>query len=245
MTCARLVRLAGIATALAFATTSWPQVRVLPSDSPPVIDGPRCDSSTTGSSIVGVHPVREGIWKGFTVFSVMCGPIKGDLLFGSSHNSLRFAVAQDPGQNRDAAFVPLPVRTELLRLLLQRFFATSGRRLAYSFATSSFPEIGARLAAASAASPAWDREAGQPRNSTVNEFTKRMMNEKETYPELSKVFRDVGYDLRVSGTEDVLVLSIKQMSAADKVFIKGQLLPTDKLPVSAATYFRLDKRLSN
>jgi hypothetical protein len=122
----------------------------------------------------------------------------------------------------------------MLRILLQRMFAAQGREPLYSFATSSFPEIGARLAAALAESSSWDREADRPRNATTGEFARRLMNQKETYPEFAEVFGSLGYNLRVSGIENIFVLTVNGMSAADKAFITVPLLPSDKLPVSVA-----------
>jgi hypothetical protein len=184
--------------------------------------------------------VLRGIWKGYTVFGVACGAIEAHLLHGGS-NSLVFTLARGIGHQSSAASIPLSIRTALLRHLVQRFFTTTSRRTLYSFATNAFPELGARLAAASAASPEWNRAIGQPFNDEVSNFVKDLMNEKQTYPELSAVFADLGYDLRVSGIENILVLRVNQMNPEDRVYVSVPLLPTDELPVSAATYFKLKK----
>jgi hypothetical protein len=126
-------------------------------------------------------------------------------------------------------------------MLLERSFEVYGRQARYSFATSAFPEIDARLAAASAESSRWNRKTGRPRETTIGRFIRRLMMEQQTYPELAAVFGTLGYKLQVGGTEDILVLPAARMSAAEKQFVKVHLLPSDKLPVSAATYFIVER----
>jgi hypothetical protein len=42
--------------------------------------------------------------------------------------------------------------------------------------------------------------------------------------------------------EDLIVLPIARMTAAERRFVKVRLLPTDKLLVSAAVYFIVQRR---
>ena len=188
-----------------------------------------------------VETVPGGICKGFTLFKMSCGEVTGQLFFGKHGNSLRYVVMR-ADQDSDAASIPTWLRSQMLQKLLERSFDVVGRQPRYSFATSAFPEIGARLAAASAESSSWDRKTGRARHTTTGHFAQCLMNEQQTYPELIDVFGTLGYNLRVGGTEDILVLPVGRMNAGDKQFIKVHLLPSDKLPVSAATYFTVERR---
>jgi hypothetical protein len=237
-----LATVIGIATGFCIATPSWSQVRLSPSTADRVPGSVDCDPPDVNHRNIVVEAMREGIWKGFILFKVSCGKITGELFFGKGSDSLRYVVTRGSHQDFDAASIPISMRSRMLRMLLERLFDVTGRQPVYSFATSAFPEIGARLAAASAESPSWDRETGRARNATTSDFARRLMNEKETYPELANVFSIFSYNSRVSGTEDILILAVDRMNAADKSFINVHLLPTDKLPVSTATYFRIERR---
>jgi hypothetical protein len=237
-----LVTAIGIATGFCVAAPSWSQVRISPYTADKVPESVDCDPPNANRRNVVVEAVPAGIWKGFTLFKVSCGQTTGELFFGKRSNSLRYVVMRGSHQEFNAASIPTSMRSRMLRMLLERLFDVAGRQPVYSFATSAFPEIGARLAAASAESSSWDRETGHARNAATSDFAKRLMNEKETYPELANVFGVLGYNVRVSGTEDILILAVDRMNAADKAFIKVHLLPSDKLPVSTATYFRIERR---
>jgi hypothetical protein len=231
----------GIAIGVCLATPSWSAIRVSTSTADKVPDSLGCDPPDVDQRHIVVETVPAGIWKGFTLFKMSCGEVTGQLFFGKHGNSLRYVVMR-ADQDSDAASIPTWLRSQMLQKLLERSFDVVGRQPRYSFATSAFPEIGARLAAASAESSSWDRKTGRARHTTTSHFAQCLMNEQQTYPELIDVFGTLGYNLRVGGTEDILVLPVGRMNASDKQFIKVHLLPSDKLPVSAATYFTVERR---
>jgi hypothetical protein len=232
----------GIAAGLGLTRPSWSQVCIFRSEAHDVRSGVACDAHDSGFRNVVVTTVPAGIWKGFMLFKMSCGRGTGELFFNRHSNLLRYVIGRGSQRAFDAASIPTSVRSKMFRILLERMFEVAGRRPVYFFATSSFPEIGARLAAAAAESSSWDREAGRPRNVTINDFARRLMNEKQTYPELANVLDSLGYSLQVNATEEIIVLRVDRMSAEDKAFIKVPLLPSDKLPVSTATYFRIERR---
>jgi hypothetical protein len=231
----------GIAIGVCLATLTWSEIRVSPATADKVRGSLGCDPPDANRRKIVVETVPAGIWKGFTLFKMSCGEITGQLFFGKRGNSLRYVVMR-AHQDSDVASIPTSLRSRMLQLLLERSFDVDGRQPRYSFATSAFPEIGARLAAASAESSSWDRKTGRARHTTTGHFAQRLMNEQQTYPELADVFGTLGYNLRVGGAEDILVLPIAVMNAADKQFIRVHLLPSDKLPVSTATYFKVVRR---
>jgi hypothetical protein len=236
-----LVAAIGIVIGLCIPAPSRSEVRVPPTTAEKVPGSLECDSPDANRRHIAVETVPSGIWRGFTVFKISCGDITGQLFFGKRGNSLRYVLMR-AHQDSDAVSIPTWLRSQMLQKLLERSFDVAGRQPRYSFATSAFPEIGARLAAASAESSSWDRKTGHARHTTTGHFAQCLMNEQQTYPELADVFGTLGYNLRVGGTEDILVLPVARMNASDKQFIKVHLLPSDKLPVSAATYFTVEKR---
>jgi hypothetical protein len=228
----------GIAIGVCLGTPSWSTIRVSTSNADKVPDRLGCGAPDVDQRHIVVESVPAGIWKGFTLFKMSCGEVTSQLFFGKHGNSLRYLVTR---ADSDTASIPTWLRSRMLQKLLERSFDVAGRQPRYSFATSAFPEIGARLAAASAESSSWDRKTGRARHTTTGHFAQCLMNEQQTYPELAEVFGTLGYNLRVVGTEDILVLPVARMNAGDKQFIKVHLLPSDKLPVSAATYFTVER----
>jgi hypothetical protein len=239
----RKLRLAaiGVVVGVCLAPPSWSETRTDPAAANDAPRSVECAPSDANRRNIAVETVAAGIWKGFTRFEISCGENTGRLFFGKNGNSLRYVVMR-AHEDSDAASIPSALRSVMLATLLERSFEVDGRQARYSFATSAFPEIGARLAAAAAESPRWNPKTGRPRDTTIGRFVRRLMNERRTYPELAKVFGDLGYNLRVSGTEDILVLPIARMTAAEKQFVKEDVLQGERLPVSAATYFIVEKR---
>jgi hypothetical protein len=231
----------GIAIGVCLATPSWSEIGVSRSAADKVPGNLGCDPPDANRRNIVVETVRAGIWKGFSLFRMSCGEITGQLFFGKRGNSLRYVVMR-AHQDSDATSISTSLRSRILQMLLERSFDVVGRQPRYSFATSAFPEIGARLAAASAESSNWDRKTGRARHTTTGHFAQRLMNEQQIYPELAAVFGTLGYNLSAGGTEDILVLPVARMNAFDKQFIKVHLLPSDKLPVSTATYFAVERR---
>jgi hypothetical protein len=231
----------GLAVGVCLATPSWPETGPSRSVAHNVPRSLGCDSPDTDRRKIAVETVPAGIWQGFTLFRVSCGEITGQLFFDKHGNSLRYVVTH-ADENSDVSAISPSIRSRILQLLLERSFEVEGRRARYSFATSAFPEIDARLAGACAESSRWNRKAGRPRDTSTDRFARQLMNEHQTAPELAEVFGTLGYDLRVSGTEDLLVLPIARMTAAERRFVKVRLLPTDKLLVSAAVYFIVQRR---
>jgi hypothetical protein len=237
-----LVAVIGIAAGLFVAAQSRSEVGRPSSAAEEHSVGDGCQTLNASTPKIVGKAVSSGIWKGFTVFKVPCGRDAGELFYRKRGNTLRYVVVRASQQGNGAASMPISVRSNMLRVLLEGLFESGGRRPAYSFATSAFPEIGARLAAAAAESSDWDRKSGHARAGDTNEFAKRLMNRKETYTELAGVFSAVGYSVRVSGVEDIFVVPVDRMTVSDKTLIGGHFAPSDKLPVSAAVYFRVEKR---
>src|SRR5258708_8247929 len=189
-------RVAAICIAIGgcLGTTSWAAIRVSTSTADKVPDSLGCDPPDVDQRHIVVETVPAGIWKGFTLFKVSCGDVSGQLFTGKHGNSIRYVVMR-ADQDSDAAAIPTWLRSQMLQKLLERSFDVVGRQPRYSFATSAFPEIGARLAAASAESSSWDRKTGRARHTTTGYFAQCLMNEQQTYPELLDVFATLGYTL--------------------------------------------------
>jgi len=230
----------GFVVAAGLATPSWLETGAVPAGADKVPPSLGCHAAETDRRKMVVETVQAGVWKGLTLFQISCGEITGQLFFGKYGNSLRYVVMR-AGENSDATSIPPSLRSRMLEMLLERFFEIDGRQAQYSFATSAFPEIDARLAAACAESSQWNRKTGRPRDTTTGRFIRRLMNEQQTYPELATVFGTLAYNMRVGGTEDILVLPAGRMSAVERQFVKVNLLPSDELPVSAATYFIVER----
>src|SRR5258708_20962541 len=158
----------GIAIGVCLGTPLWSAIRVSTSTANKVPDSLGCDPPDVDQRHIVVETVPAGIWKGFTLFKMSCGEVTGQLFFGQHGNSLRYVVMR-ADQDSDAASIPTWLRSQMLQKLLERSFDVVGRQPRYSFATSAFPEIGARLAAASAESSSWDRKTGRPRHTPTGD----------------------------------------------------------------------------
>ncbi|MBD3241190.1 MAG: hypothetical protein GF331_11440 [Chitinivibrionales bacterium] len=84
-----------------------------------------------------------------------------------------------------------------------------------------------RLVRAAASSPAWDTDAGRPRQGHVNDFVVSLANEHDIFAELRTVFERHGLTLRVSGVEKVLVGEPPQGMPAHKAVEPGAKVPYD------------------
>jgi hypothetical protein len=186
--------------------------------------------------------VRKGLWAGSMLFQLSCGSVEANLYFQTHNNQLRYEVVQSGSSLRiDAGVIPIATRSKLLEMLLQRLFAVESRRTQYAFATSAFPEINGRLAAASAASPGWNMKSGRPREHTAGRFVTNLANDEQLYPEIAKAFGAFGYRVRVDAAEDILVLPAQELSAADRRLISTPVSPADKLPASAAIFYNVQR----
>jgi hypothetical protein len=189
---------------------------------------------------IEIEQITNGVWQGFTALRTSCGPVTGQLYYAKDRNLLRYEIAPETRIDRDSPSARL--RTEILRALLQRLFTLCGQRSSYAFATNAYPEIGERLAAASAESRAWDKHTGRPYAQTTAAYAKALLNADHGYPELAKPWAEWNYTVRITAIEKVLVRPVREMTAAERSRVKAPASDEDRLPVSAAIFYTIKKK---
>ena len=189
---------------------------------------------------IEVTHITNGVWQGFTALRTSCDLLVGRLYYAMDRNLLRYEIA--PEMRIDQDWPPARLRTEILRVLLRRMFALYGQRSRYTFATNAYPEIGERLAAASADSREWDKKTGRPYAQTTAAYAKALLNTERGYPELERTLTEWNYTVRIDGVEKVLVRPVNEMSKAERSLMKASVRDENRLPVSAAIFYTIERK---
>jgi hypothetical protein len=189
---------------------------------------------------IEVTHITNGVWQGFTALDASCDPLVGRLYYAMDRNLLRYEIAPEMIIDQDWPLARL--RTEILRALLRRMFALYGQRSSYGFATNAYPEIGERLAAASADSREWDKKTGRPYAQTAAAYAKALLNAERGYPELEQTLAEWNYSIRIDGVEKVLVRPVSEMSKAERSLVKAPVRDEDRLPVSVAIFYTIERK---
>jgi len=197
------------------------------------------DAPAIAPESIEITEITNGVWQGFVELSTRCGTLTGRLYYANERKLLRFEITPDSRIDRAP---PARIRNEILRASLRKLFALYGQQSSYAFATNAYPEIGERLTASSAESPQWDKQTGQPYGQTTAAYAKVLINREQGYPELAKTFVEWNYTVRVSGVEKVLVRPVREMTAAERSLVKAPLRDEDRLPVSAAIFYTIEKK---
>jgi hypothetical protein len=207
--------------------------------------GERPDSSPTPrvplSPPITVLSSTQGITRGETVYRMADGPNEGILRYDETGKTLRFSFRHNSGRPAEPG-VPIERKMALLRQLLERFFADRGRAESYSFGIGGYREMGPRLAAAAARSSLWDSETGRPRRGSLPEAVTRLFNESRAYSELARLVEELGYELRVSAVEKVVVVRVRDLDESTRASLGMGVPPDARLPFSAETYFTMERK---
>ena len=137
---------------------------------------------------------------------------------------------------RGAARATMPEKAERWLPLLR---GELGRepRTAYRVAAGEYPELGARLAVAAAASDRWDAGAGRPRAGSAEAFAAELLASPALFEELASLFRRVGYALAVDHVEGVVLCSAGELPAS--ALAPPPALPVaGRFPCGASVWFR-------
>jgi hypothetical protein len=92
-----------------------------------------------------------------------------------------------------------------------------------------------RLARTTYAQFTWDHVIGMPINGHINDYVRDLLNKTEVVAELRQIFFTLGYHLKISGVEKVIVFpadSIRGLELEYKNYVK--------LPVDCQVWFSIN-----
>ncbi len=99
-------------------------------------------------------------------------------------------------------------------------------------------QMSVKLALAAHASALWDNRKGRPVSGHENDLLIKLSNQYHIYPELSSMFAEHGYAVRISGIEKVFIKRVDDLPIADALKARG-VKPSDRLPYDGLTWFAL------
>ncbi len=95
-----------------------------------------------------------------------------------------------------------------------------------------------RLALAAKRAADWDAVRGRPRGGDINGWVRKLANENSIYAELSPVFRESGFEIRLAAVEKVLVQRARSLPFFERLREAGTR-PEEKVPFDCQAWFSL------
>ena len=102
-------------------------------------------------------------------------------------------------------------------------------------------EMSLRLAIESNQSPVWDAKRGKVKTGYINNFVKKLSNEKEIYKELKELFASYEIEIKVSSIEKVLISRADRLDYFEELKKIG-IRASDILPFDCQTWFSLERK---
>jgi hypothetical protein len=206
-----------------------------------MVSCPTSNAAEVSPAAVAVRAATSASGAESTLFQLQCGEASAELSYDNRRHALAFSIFSGP--DRDAYVVVSAQKSmALLRVLLHRFFDEEGRGDLYEFSMRNYAELRARIAAASLASKQWDRVKGRPESGTPGDFVKLLINKGRLHSELADSLSALGYDINVSGVEEVLVRPVAQLTRADNYLVPKDSNPKARVAYAALLWFEMRKR---